>query len=182
MSKLRVERTLCYMLRHKPEEFGVELDNFGYASIPSVCAALEISEEQLRNIVAADEKRRYSIVEDYIRCNFGHSIPSIQIVDTGASIPSSLLHGTKLSNLESIFKTGLRPGSRQSVHMTSELAVAVQVGLRYAKTLDNLVILEVDTAAMQANNLAVRSTGTSTYLAGAVPAKYISISPLNGTL
>lgn len=173
-----LEKTVCYILRHKPEEFGVTLDKNGWTSIDELTEGVNrklsanISQADIESMVKRDSKGRYSVLDDKIRCNFGHSVEVI-IEDTEQAVPDILYHGTAKRFLKSIKEKGLVPNQRASVHLTDDKEVAIQVGMRYAKSKDNLVLLEIDTKRMQADGYVIQTTGTSTYLTERVPAEYL---------
>lgn len=71
---------LALVLRHKPEEIGISLDEHGWADVNELVQGMskrtDFSLGVLEEIVATDSKQRYSFNEDrtLIRANQGHSI------------------------------------------------------------------------------------------------------------
>ena len=69
---------ISLILRHKPETIGITLDEHGWANVDELIAGISkthlIDIAILEQIVAEDEKRRYSFNEDktLIRANQGH--------------------------------------------------------------------------------------------------------------
>jgi len=147
---VRMSKFLSLVLRHKPEKIDIELDHNGWANIKELVSKFAIknpnmTEEVLLQIVAQDEKKRYSISEDgeRIRANQGHSID----VDVGfekRSPPSILYHGTATRFLESINQQGLIKGSRQYVHLSDNRNTAITVGRRHGSP----AILRIDAERM----------------------------------
>jgi putative RNA 2'-phosphotransferase len=79
--------------------------------------------------VDADDKNRFELDGDRIRCRQGHSIP----VDLGlrpVPPPAVLYHGTVARFLPSIRVEGLLPRGRQHVHLSEDRATATAVGGR----------------------------------------------------
>lgn len=148
-SLVRHSKFLSLVLRHKPETIGLTLDENGWATIADLTAGAaaygrHLSAEQIREIVATNDKQRFALSEDgrRIRANQGHSID----VDVGlreSEPPAVLFHGTATRFLDSIWARGLLPGSRQHVHLSSEEATAFKVGVRHGRP----VVLRVDASA-----------------------------------
>ncbi len=80
MSLEKISKFISLILRHKPDAIGITLDGHGWAKVDELIKG--ISEHQhfdmamLEEIVATDEKKRYSFNEDktLIRANQGHSV------------------------------------------------------------------------------------------------------------
>lgn len=80
MSLEKISKYISLILRHKPDAIGITLDGHGWAKVDELIKG--ISEHQhfdmamLEEIVATDEKKRYSFNEDktLIRANQGHSV------------------------------------------------------------------------------------------------------------
>ena len=95
-----ISKYISLILRHKPEEIGLKLDEHGYLSVLDLIEGINKSYEgfsmdDLERIVREDSKGRYSFNEDKskIRANQGHSIK----VDLGLESikpPKVLYHGT----------------------------------------------------------------------------------------
>ena len=142
----KISKYISLILRHKPEEIGLKLDEHGYLSVLDLIDGINKSYEgfsmdDLERIVKEDSKGRYSFNEDKskIRANQGHSIK----VDLGLEPikpPKVLYHGTGRKYLESILKNGLIKKERNYVHLSKDIETASVVGKRHG----DLVILEVD--------------------------------------
>ena len=98
------------ILRHKPEAIGITLDEHGWANVDELVAGIAknqpFSMEMLEEIVASDEKQRYSFNEDrsLIRANQGHSVP-VDVELEEKCPPALLYHGT---GRVSVFPIGKR--------------------------------------------------------------------------
>ena len=81
MGLKETSKFISLILRHKPETIGITLDEHGWANVDELIAGIAkthpIDMTILEQIVAEDEKQRYSFNEDktMIRANQGHSIP-----------------------------------------------------------------------------------------------------------
>lgn len=168
---------LSFILRHKPEAVGIDLDRNGWAVIDQLLAGMksagrEMSRDELLGIVESSEKNRFTISEDgsRIRAAQGHSIE----IDLGlhpTRPPNRLYHGTSIAHLESILDDGLLPKGRQKVHLSADPITAEQVGRRHGKP----VVLIVDAEDMHSTGHEFFCAENGVWLADDVPAKYLSI-------
>ncbi len=130
-SHVRVSKLLSLMLRHRPEEFGVEVDGYGYADFDAVISALKkqdasIETEDVEALVYRADKKRFEIVDGRIRARYGHSI-SMELGTDPVEPPEHLYKGSGASEVEDILKSGLKPVDRQYVHLSFEAAVALRL-------------------------------------------------------
>ncbi len=171
----KISKYISLILRHKPEEIGLKLDEHGYLGVLDLIEGLNKSYEgfsmdDLERIVREDSKGRYSFNEDKskIRANQGHSIK----VDLGLEPikpPKVLYHGTGRKYLESILKNGLIKKERNYVHLSKDIETASIVGKRHG----DLVILEVDSESMFNNGIKFYLSKNNVWLCNYVPKKYI---------
>ena len=133
--KQETSKFIALILRHKPEEIGIALDEHGWANVDELIA--DISKNQpftmadLEEIVRTDEKQRYSFNEDktLIRANQGHSIP-VDVELEAVEPPKYLYHGTGVKYVDSIEEKGILPKSRLYVHLSSDYHTAEKVTAR----------------------------------------------------
>lgn len=150
MSTVKLNKKLCYVLRHNPASIGLSLDENGYACICELLLKLDesgvkIDKATLIKIVESDKKGRFSFNADKtkIRANYGHSFA----VDLGLKPlcpPSVLYHGTAERNAESISESGLHKAQRNYVHLTEDISAAIKIGQRRG----NPVVFKVDSGKM----------------------------------
>jgi putative RNA 2'-phosphotransferase len=62
---MRISKFISLILRHKPEEIGLTLDEYGYISTPDLIKGLnkkgyKVTISDIERIVAEDGKQRYS--------------------------------------------------------------------------------------------------------------------------
>ena len=138
MSYTKLSKYMSLILRHAPETIGISLDEHGWANVQELIKGISrtqhLTMEMLEEIVATDEKTRYSFNEDktMIRANQGHSIPVDLELDE-VTPPMFLYHGTGEKFVDSIKKQGLLPQARQYVHLSENYATAVSVGKRHGR-------------------------------------------------
>ena len=141
-SKAHIETTskfLSLVLRHKPEQIGLVLDNEGWASVPDLIRqasmqGIVLSRVLLSQLVAENDKQRftYDSSRDRIRANQGHSIP-VDLNLEPQEPPATLFHGTATRFLHPIGHQGLIPKDRQHVHLSADINTARTVGERHGK-------------------------------------------------
>ncbi|SUO97200.1 RNA 2'-phosphotransferase [Suttonella ornithocola] len=174
----KISKFLSYVLRHKPEEIGLQLNSEGWAKISELIAGAErkgyhLNTECIYEIVATNDKKRFALSEDrqYIRAVQGHSTNTVDITFAEKTPPKTLYHGTASRNIDAIFREGLKPGSRQYVHLSDNTEIAKKVGMRYGKP----VILKIDTEKMCNSGHIFYQAENKVWLTKAVPTEYISI-------
>lgn len=173
---VRLSKLLSLILRHDPGQFGISLDPEGYASLQDVLRAVQgripdASESELIAVVNTIEpdKRRFTIDEDEIRANYGHSLTQ-RIDHERAMPPPTLWHGTTESATAAILRDGISPMKRQYVHLTISLDLARRIGARRGVP----TILTVSALAAHLDGVAFYRANDSFWLADFVPTKYLS--------
>ena len=173
---MKLSKFLSLVLRHKPEEIGIRLDDSGWVEISHLLAGcsrhgVKLTPAELEEVVTKNDKQRFAISGDRlsIRASQGHSIE----VDLGyepAVPPDLLYHGTAERFLMSIHQKGLVKGNRHHVHLSTTVETAVNVGGRHGKP----VVLTVDAACMVQEGLAFYLSANGVWLTEAVPPSYLT--------
>ena len=169
-----VSKFLSYVLRHRPDAIGLELNAGGWAAISDLitCAGRHdhvLSVEIIEQVVATNDEQRFGLSEDgqYIRANQGHSI----VVDLDLrplAPPPILFHGTATRFLKSIMASGLLPSGRQYVHLSAEYETAIAVGKRHGIP----IILKIDTQEMCIDGYLFYRSKNGVWLTQNVPSQY----------
>lgn len=176
---VRLSKTLSHMLRHRPEQYGVALDDEGWVHFDTVLDALArhdrrmagLTVDDLRTMMAAAEKQRFELRDGRIRAVYGHSLKG-QIAHEPATPPALLYHGTSWDALTSIRQDGLRPMRRQFVHLSPDVETATMVARR--RTDDPAIIL-IDAAKAHASGVVFHDAGDHTWLALAIQPGHLKI-------
>lgn len=133
----RISKMLSLVLRHQPGTIGLMLDAQGWADTGELIDKMNghgfaLSEDLLHEVVATNNKQRFSFNEDRtrIRAVQGHSL-AVDLQLKAAEPPDYLYHGTGRQSVEAILATGLNRQQRHHVHLSADLETAVKVGRRH---------------------------------------------------
>ena len=83
--------------------------------------------------------------------------------------PAVLFHGTASRNVDAIRAEGLKPGTRQQVHLSLDTETARRVGMRHGTP----VIFRVDAARMHADGISFWQADNGVWLTDEVPPSYL---------
>ena len=171
----QVSKFISGALRHFPDDAGLTLDDTGWteqdALVDRTRAKYDgIDREAVVGIIRTDPKGRFEVDDGRIRAAYGHSV-SVDLDSGGTPVPDALYHGTAPDTLLSIREEGLKPMSRQCVHLSESVEDAQAVGERHAA---EPVILEIDAAAMGDDDHTITKRGKSVYTTDRVPPEYLT--------
>ena len=174
MSLKETSKFISLILRHKPDVIGITLDEHGWANVDELITGMSkthpLNMSMLEQIVAEDEKQRYSFNEDktLIRANQGHSIP-VDVELEEKEPPEILFHGTGEKYVDSISREGLIPKSRLYVHLSADEETAVKVGQRHGKP----VVFKVKSGEMHRDGFKFYCSVNGVWLTKSVPVEYL---------
>jgi putative RNA 2'-phosphotransferase len=170
-------KRLSLVLRHRPDEVGVTLDESGWVDVERLLAAMtargwQISRDRLSLVVDTNDKQRFEwdLETDRIRARQGHSV-EVDLGLAAATPPDVLFHGTPTRNLDAILQHGLDRRRRHHVHLSGDTETAQRVGARRGAH----VVLVVDAARMHADGHEFRVSGNGVWLSDEVPVSYLSV-------
>ncbi|RQO32275.1 RNA 2'-phosphotransferase [Taibaiella sp. KBW10] len=173
--KKSVSKYLSYLLRHHPETIGLELDENGWVAVAELMqknthAFLQFTMEDLEDIVATNEKKRFAFNEDHtrIRASQGHSI-SIDIGLQAQDPPEYLYHGTGSKSVSAIREQGIEKRSRHHVHLSVDRATALAVGSRHGSP----EVLTICAQKMQEDGVVFYLSENGVWLTDYVAIQYI---------
>jgi len=174
---VRLSKAMARALRHAPEDYGLELDADGWASVEDLLAALmehrtawqRLTLDDIHGVVENSSKKRYELKNGMIRAYYGHSIEQHPHSEPEQP-PKLLYHGTKRAALDAILRDGLKPMNRQFVHLASELETA---GIVAARHKGDSVMLAIHAAEAHQNGVLFYHGNESTWLAEFIPAQFI---------
>jgi putative RNA 2'-phosphotransferase len=173
---IKISKFLSLVLRHKPEEIGIKLDNAGWISVADLLRAchaygFSISQEELEEVVCTSDKQRFAFSADRmrIRANQGHSV-EVELDYQALAPPEILYHGTARRFLDSIREQGLLKGQRHHVHLSSDEETAITVGARHGKA----KVLIIEAMQMHKDGFVFYQSKNGVWLTDSVPTAYIN--------
>ena len=171
----QLSKYLSYVLRHRPDEIGIELDDAGWISVDELLEAMrgdgkDVTIAMLQHVVSTNSKRRFAFNEDQsqIRANQGHSI-KVELGYEPSEPPELLYHGTVEHFIALIRAEGIKKGKRHDVHLSPSLETAADVGSRRGKP----IILVVRARELHNDGHKLYLTPNGVWLTDCVPVKYI---------
>jgi len=175
---IRLSKFLSLVLRHKPEEIGILLDENGWTNTQELIEKinqtdLTIDFERLKHIVDTNPKQRFAFDETYkkIRANQGHSV-EVELGYTAQKPPTILYHGTAHKSMSSILQSGLEKRSRYQVHLSVNKETAKNVGQRHGMP----VIFDVLAEHMFHDGYEFYLSENGVWLIDRVPVKYLRLN------
>lgn len=176
---VKVSKFLALVLRHRPDRVGIVLDEGGWVDVDELLAACaargrRYSRAELDHVVATNNKKRFALSADgrRIRASQGHSVP-VELGLPPTAPPDVLYHGTAAATVAPILREGLKPMSRQDVHLSADVETAVRVGSRHGRP----VVLAVDAAGLAASGHEFRVSANGVWLTDAVPPERLRVLP-----
>ncbi len=178
-----LSKLMSYILRHRPDEYGLVLDENGYVPIKELLQAINEEEgwsyvrrADIMEVVMTSERGRFEVDGERIRATYGHSFASPIISYEAVTPPSILYHGTRRRSYPHILQGGLAPMGRQYVHLTTTAKLALRIGRRRDP---QPVLLEIAARRAAQDGIAFYQANPLIYLADHIPPAYISGPPLD---
>jgi len=132
----------------------------------------DLSQAELQRAIESSTKRRHEIIGGRIRALYGHSVPN-KLRREPAAPPIILFHGTSPEAARKIARDGLKPMSRQYVHLSVDGITAREVGRRKSMT---PVLLEVEAGAAHESGVVFYVGNDKVWLAELVPGRFVRAS------
>jgi putative RNA 2'-phosphotransferase len=176
---------MAYILRHRPDEFGLVLDEDGYISLKELLQAIGEEEgwsyvrrSHITEVAYTSDRERFEIQDEKIRATYGHSLPH-QIHYEPAAPPTILYHGTRRRAYPHILQRGLDPMGRQYVHLATSSELAMRIGKRRDP---QPVLLEIQAQRASEEGVPFYQANPLIYLADHIPPSYINGPPVSKVL
>jgi putative RNA 2'-phosphotransferase len=174
---VKISKFLSLVLRHSPATIHLNMDKNGWVNINELIANANkyknmcLNYELIKIIVETNDKQRFIISDDgeKIRANQGHSI-TVDLELESKIPPDILYHGTASRFLDSIMKEGLKPMTRQYVHLSLTEEIALNVGKRHGKP----IVLYINTKNMFEEGYKFYLSENKVWMVDKVPVKYIN--------
>jgi len=176
---VELSRILSLVLRHQPSQHGVVFDDQGWTTLAILLAAVRqhypgmqwINTRSVMQIIQQSDKSRFEMDADKIRACYGHSVKD-RIQHPMQKPPEMLFHGTTADAAQKIREQGLKPMSRQYVHLSIDQATAAIVAKR--RTAEP-VILKVRALQAFKNGIGFYGGKDRVWLADAIAVLYIDL-------
>ncbi|MBA3531208.1 MAG: RNA 2'-phosphotransferase [Ardenticatenales bacterium] len=175
---VRLSKTMSYLLRHRPDEAGLVLDEAGLVPLSEFLGAINkrsgfgwVTEVDIREVVETSDKKRFRLEEGQIGARYGHN-REINAVDPGEPVepPEILYHGTPRRAVALILQQGLQPQGRQFVHLSTGVETAQMVGSRRD---ERPTLLRIRAGDAHRDGILFYAPTPDTYLAPQIPPEYI---------
>lgn len=161
--RITLSKKMSYALRHRPEEFGLDMAPDASVLLDDLSKMLEVSTDDILYVVRHNNKGRFSYNPETGRiwCKHGHTIdgvnPDLEVVDySDDDLPEVLYHGTKDQFIKSVMNDGLKHMDRNFVHLTPSVATARSVADRRS---GKSVILKVSTSDLLGSGYTLYKSG-----------------------
>lgn len=171
-----LSKKISYALRHAPWEYELELDSEGWVSLEQLIESLarnpkwkNLCSNDVENMIANSIKKRHEISGDRIKAFYGHSIP-MKIEKEERKPPHILYHGTKRKSEKTILTQGLRPCSRQYVHLSQDVETAMEVGKR--RDIEPIILI-IEAEKAYTNGVKFYYGNEKVWLADTIPPQFI---------
>ena len=163
-------KRISFLLRHKPEDADLVLDDAGWVATRDLVKAIGVSNTDLQYIVDNNNKKRFEFSNDKrkIRARQGHSV-EVKLEYESIEPPDVLFHGTSESSLDDVLADGIKKMNRHHVHLSSDKDTAKTVGSRHGTP----VILFVHSGDLYNDGIEFFRTGNGVWLTDFVDPKYI---------
>jgi putative RNA 2'-phosphotransferase len=180
-----LSKLMVYILRHRPDEFGLVLDEDGFISLKELLQAIAEEEgwsyvrrSHIMEVASTSDRERFEIQDEKIRATYGHSLPH-RIHYEPVLPPTILYHGTRRRAYPHILQRGLDPMGRSYVHLTTAPELAMRIGRRRDP---QPVLLEILARRASEDGIIFYLANPLIYLADHIPSSYINGPPISKVL
>ena len=153
---------LAFLLRH---DKNYQFDEHGWREISDLITHHGYTMDELKEIVATNNKQRFEFSEDMtrIRARQGHSV-QVDVELEEMLPPDILYHGTGEQSLASIMEQGINKGNRLYVHLSKTSETAVNVGKRHGKPVVLVINAILSAVYQQVPQLSILNIIVTPYL------------------
>ena len=146
----RISKLLSLILRHRPDEFGLTMDEYGFIPLDEVVEAVQkrysaVAEEEIRTLVESSRQRRFEIADSRIRALYAHSF-FVEMDGEPIEPPESLYMIATVEAAATMKEDGIRPEDRFYLHLSPNRESAES----RSGSVDNPALVEIRAAAAAA--------------------------------
>jgi putative RNA 2'-phosphotransferase len=178
---IALSKLIAYILQHRPDEFGLVLDDDGFVSLKELQQAIAEEEgwsyvrrSHIIEAVYTGDRERFEVKDERIRHAFAHPIDY-----EPASPPKILYHGVRRRAYPHILQKGLDPMGKQYIHLATSPELARRIGRR--RDPDPLIV-EVQAQGAAENGIIFYQANPLIYLTEHIPPAYIMGPPISKVL
>jgi putative RNA 2'-phosphotransferase len=184
-ARRQLSKFASHALRHRPDLYGLRPDEQGWVPVDDLLRAArarggalaDVTADDLAETIAKADKQRHELNEQSIRALYGHSLTQT-IAKPRAQPPKVLFHGTSAAAWVRIQRDGLRPMSRQYVHLSVDEEMAREVGARRGPS---VIILAVRALDASSSGIVFRRGTERVWLADPIPPQFLTVAVRVGT-
>lgn len=172
---IKLSKFLSLILRHKPENIGINLDNNGWCDLDELVSKLRshggerwknITLETIDYVTEHNNKKRFTIKNGRIRAAQGHTTKAVDLEFKQIDPAHDLYHGTSRNVCPQIRENGLLPMQRHYVHLSADKETAYKVGKRHDQ---KPVIFKIDTIKAKEEGIIFYLSDNNVFLCKHVP-------------
>ncbi len=178
---IALRKLIAYILQHRPDEFGLVLDEEGFVSFKELQQAITEEEgwsyvrrSHIIEAIYSGDRERYELTDDRIRDVLFNPIPYAP-----ASPPKILYQGARRRAYLHILQKGLAPMGRTYCLLATSPELALRIGRRRDP---DPVIVEIEAQRAFENGIAFYQANPLIYLVNYIPPSYITGPPISKIL
>lgn len=146
----RISKLLSLILRHRPDEFGLNMDEYGFIPLDEVVESVQqrydaVAEDDVRDLIGTSRQHRFEIVGDKVRALYGHSF-FVKMDGEPMEAPEHLFLCVDVEQGKRMKAEGIRSEDRFYLHLSPTREVAES----RAGSVDAPCVVEVRAAAAAA--------------------------------
>jgi len=124
----RISKLLSLILRHRPDEFGLNMDAYGFIPLDEVVESVQqrysaVGEGDIRDLIGTSRQHRFEIVEDRVRALYGHSF-FVEMDGEPMAPPEHLYLCVPFAQGRRMKEEGIRSEDRFYMHLSPTREVA----------------------------------------------------------
>ena len=118
----RISKLLSLMLRHRPDEFGLNVDDYGFVPLDEIVEAVqqryaEVTREDVCQLVEGAGQRRFEIRDETIRALYAHSF-YVEMDGDPLDPPELLYMASEAPAAQKMTAEGIKPADRFYLHLS----------------------------------------------------------------
>jgi len=171
-------KLLAYILGHRPDEFGLVLDEEGFAGVKQLLAALAgeagwgwVRRRHLEELAVLLKPPRLELREDRLRS----LVPApARLRRPGEPPPPLLYTAIPPKAQEPVFASGLQAAAGREILLAATPERALKLGRRRSP---EPILVTVQAQAAARKGLAFQGYGEGLFLTGAIPREFLQVPP-----